>query len=117
MPIFFIPVLMCIGSLAIAVAFVAPYVRDIGDFIQVCMNVLYWLTPVVYQASILPEWVQRAERFNPFYILMHPIHMVAYEHTLPGIDDIARLFVLTVLCIFVGFSIFRICRRNYVYYL
>lgn len=117
LPIFFIPVLMTIGALCIAIAFLAPYVRDIGDFILVCLNMLFWLTPVVYSFDILPVWAQKIMQWNPFFILIHPIQLIAYAHVMPGLGDIFRLCGLTVVAIGVGFGIFNICRRNYVYYL
>jgi lipopolysaccharide transport system permease protein len=117
LPLFFIPVLMTMGALAIAIAFIAPYVRDIGDLILVCMNMMMWMTPVVYQINILPLWAQHLMRFNPFYIMLHPIQMVAYEHVMPGMHDVLPLLMLTFVAICVGFGIFRACRRNYVYYL
>jgi lipopolysaccharide transport system permease protein len=108
---------MILGALSIAIAFVAPYVRDIGDFVLVCLNMLFWLTPVVYSIDILPLWAQRLMHWNPFYIMIHPIQMVAYEHKLPTTHEILPLLALTLVAILAGFSIFRVCRRNYVYYL
>jgi lipopolysaccharide transport system permease protein len=78
---------------------------------------LFWVTPVVYSIDILPLWAQQLMYWNPFYIMIHPIQMVAYEHKLPTTHEILPLLALTVVSILVGFSIFRICRRNYVYYL
>jgi ABC-type polysaccharide/polyol phosphate export permease len=116
-PLFFIPVLMIIGALSIAIAFLAPYVRDIGDLILVSLNMTFWLTPIVYSIDILPPWAQHLMHWNPFYIMMHPIQVIVYNRQVPGWTEIAPLMALTLVAITVGFSIFRICRRNYVYYL
>ncbi len=116
-PLYFIPILIIVGSVAIAVAFIAPYIRDIGDLANVSMTMLFWLTPVVYQISMLPPRAQVLMRFNPFFIMIHPIQMLAYEHTLPGMSEMKYLFALTVIAISFGFGIYRVCRRNYVYYL
>jgi ABC-type polysaccharide/polyol phosphate export permease len=117
LPVLFIPVLMTIGAFSIAIAFMAPYVRDIGDLILVCLNMLFWLTPVIYSIESLPVRAQQVMQWNPFYIMIHPIQMVAYEHELPGAHEILPLAALTLVAILAGFSIFRVCRKNYVYYL
>lgn len=117
LPFAFLPVLMIMGAMAIAIAFIAPYIRDIGEFILVSMNILFWLTPVVYPVTVLPEQAQQWMRFNPFYIMLRPIQLLAYDHTLPSLDDITHLGILTGLSVLFGFEIFRFCRRNYVYYL
>jgi len=116
-PLFFIPILMTIGALSIAIAFIAPYVRDIGEFVHVSMNMLFWLTPVLYLSDILPAWAQHVVQWNPFFIMLHPIQMLAYANVMPGAADIMKLFALTLVSITIGFSVYRICRRNYVYYL
>ena len=116
-PLFFIPVLMTIGALAIAIAFIAPYLRDIGDLILVCMNMLFWLTPVVYSVDNLPPFAQSLMHFNPFYILIHPIHELAYYGNLPQSGDVLRLLLLTAISIAIGLGVYKACRRNYVYYL
>jgi lipopolysaccharide transport system permease protein len=117
LPLYFIPVLMIIGAGAIAIAFMAPYVRDIGEVITIAMNMLFWMTPIVYSVSVLPERIQMLMQFNPFFIMMHPIQVLAYAHEIPSMGDTLRLLALTAIAIIIGFSIFRVCRRNYVYYL
>lgn len=116
-PVYFIPLLMIIGSVAIAIAFVAPYVRDIGELAGLSMTILFWMTPILYQVQALPEKIQAYMQFNPFFIMIHPIQMLAYGNEIPGMKENLSLLILAVIAIFLGFSIFRICRRNYVYYL
>jgi len=116
-PIFFIPVLIIIGSIAISIAFIAPYIRDIGDLTSVLMTVMFWLTPVIYQSSILPQNAKASMQFNPFYIMIHPLQMIAYENIIPDSSAILNLFILVTIAVSIGFSVFKFCRRNYVYYL
>lgn len=116
-PLYFIPVLMIIGSAAIAIAFIAPYIRDVGELASMSMMVLFWMTPIVYQVSMLPPQARFLMDFNPFYIMIAPMQMLVYGHTLPGMDATIRLLALAVISVLTGFAVFRICRRNYVYYL
>lgn len=116
-PLYFIPIVLIICSLAVAIAFIAPYIRDIGDLATIGMNMMFWLTPMVYQITILPPNAQTYMRFNPFFIMAHPIQMLAYDNALPSASDVRHLVTLTFVSVLVCFSIYRICRRNYVYYL
>jgi ABC-type polysaccharide/polyol phosphate export permease len=117
MPLYFIPVLVTVGAVCIAIGFLAPYVRDIGDLTVMSMNMLFWLTPVAYPLEAMPGVLQSWIRWNPFYIMIHPVQILAYAHTLPGMQDMLPLLGLMCVSIAVGFSIYRLCRRNYVYYL
>jgi lipopolysaccharide transport system permease protein len=115
--IYVVPILMTLGALAIAISFIAPYLRDIGDLMTIAMAVLFWLTPVVYPLSALPEHAQQWMQWNPFFILMRPMQMLIYENVVPGTRETFHLLALTITAILVGLAIFRACRRNYVYYL
>jgi lipopolysaccharide transport system permease protein len=117
LPLYCIPLVMTLGALSIAIAFIAPYLRDIGDLIGVMMTVLFWLTPVVYPLTALTPRAQALMQWNPLYIMVHPVQMIAFDYVLPGPADMLPLLALTLLSIGFGFFIYRLCRRNYVYYL
>ena len=116
-PIYFIPVFITLTAIAIGISYASPYVRDIGDVITVIMNMMVWFSAVIYPLSTVPAWVQSIMIWNPFYILMEPLIALAYHHQLPDMFTMVRLFGVMSLALVFGYSIFRICRRNYVYYL
>ncbi len=116
-PLYFIPVMLTVMALSIAIAFIAPYIRDVADLLTVITNFMFWLTPVVYPMSILPPKVQAMMQYNPFYILMRPIQKLEYEGVLPSLMDHLALGGVMFGSIAVSYVIYRICRRNYVYYL
>lgn len=116
-PLYLIPVLIILMAGAIAVAFLAPFVRDIGEAVYMAMTVFVWFTPVLYPIKALPERFQEWMQWNPFYIMMHPIQALAVEHTLPDPMATIRLFGLMLISIGLGYGIYKACRRNYVYYL
>ncbi len=117
MPVFFLPALVIMLSACVAIAFIAPYIRDIGELVVMGMTIAFWLTPVIYTPAALPPEALNIMMWNPFYIMIHPLQTLAYEHAVPDMASIARLLGLMCIAIVAGFSIFRICRRNYVYYL
>lgn len=117
LPLYLLPLLAIIMAASIALAFVAPYIRDMGELVTMGLNALFWLTPILYPLSVLPEYAQRIMLFNPLYIMIAPVQDLAFRHQLPSADMTLRLLVLTVLAVVVSYFIYRKCRRNYVYYL
>jgi lipopolysaccharide transport system permease protein len=53
------------------------FIRDIGQIVPVMMQFLYWFTPIVYMANIIPEQYRHWLVFNP----MIPI-IVGYQNIL-----------------------------------
>ena len=81
------------------------------------MSMLFWFTPIVYPLAHVPAGLQWLFWLNPFYILIHPVQQLIYSHTLPtALDIVALLAVMGAAIIFSGL-LYRLCRRNYVYYL
>jgi lipopolysaccharide transport system permease protein len=87
------------GGLLLAVLNV--FFRDIGQLTAVGLQLLFWATPVVYPASILPAWSHPLMALNPLYALMEASHTL---HLTGKLFDVASLIypaawalVLTVL--------------------
>lgn len=53
------------------------FMRDIGQVVPVILQALFWLTPIVYSISILPQHYQPWFEFNPLYPLI-----VSYQNVL-----------------------------------
>lgn len=116
-PLYLLPVLVIVMALSVGIAFVAPYLRDVGEMILMSMNILFWLTPVLYPITAVPERFRDLMGWNPFYIMIHPVQTLAFTHSLPTAADTLRLLALMLLAIAAGYAVYRQCRRNYVYYL
>jgi homopolymeric O-antigen transport system permease protein len=72
-PLYLVPIVISVLSIAIAIAFVAPFVRDIGELIVSLLTVAFWLTPIVYSISALPDRAQGYLFWNPFFIMLRPM--------------------------------------------
>lgn len=117
LPLLLLPVVISVMAFSIGVAYLAPYVRDVGYMMNMLVTLMFWFTPVVYPLHIIPEQYHWLFWLNPFYILMHPIQQLVCEHLLPSAVDTFALVVVTVAIVAGSFFLYRACRRNYVYYL
>ena len=53
------------------------FVRDIGQATGIILNIWFWLTPIVYPQTIIPESYRALLYFNPFFPIVD-----AYQRTL-----------------------------------
>ena len=72
MALIWLPVLMIINialalGLGLALGVLNVFMRDIGQIVPVIMQFLYWFTPIVYMASIIPEQYRSWLVYNPMF--------------------------------------------------
>ena len=64
-----IPLLIILASFAIGIGrsfgVLNVFFRDFGQFFSIFLQLWFWLTPIVYLKSILPDWVQTWITYNP----------------------------------------------------
>jgi lipopolysaccharide transport system permease protein len=56
-PVLALQVALSVG-LGITLGVLNVFFRDVGHFFGIAMTFWFWLTPVVYPASILPDWAR-----------------------------------------------------------
>lgn len=70
-----LPVLILINllfsmALGLIIGVLNVFMRDIGQVVPVITQALFWLTPIVYSLSVLPERYQAWFKLNPLYPLI-----------------------------------------------
>jgi lipopolysaccharide transport system permease protein len=71
--------------LALSVALVNVYVRDIENLVGIGLSLLFFVTPMVYPITMVPEAYRRWFELNPLHALMQSWRSVLLDHTLdPG---------------------------------
>lgn len=83
------------------------FMRDIGQIVPVILQAMFWLTPVVYSLSILPENLQRLFRLNPIYPLVTSYQNVLLFDRPPLWNSLLVLFLASAVVAAVALVVFR----------
>jgi lipopolysaccharide transport system permease protein len=116
-PLYLIPIFIILASVAIALSFAAPYLKDLSEIMNVLISISFWLTPIVYPITLIPERLRYLFELNPFYIIIKPIVMIVHQHQIPSFKDTLLLIILAILSSLISYIIYRKCRKNFVFYL
>jgi len=107
-PLLLIQIAFSIG-LGITLGVLNVFFRDIGQFFGVVLQFWFWLTPIVYSSSILPEGMASAMAYNPMAGLISGYHAIFLKAQWP---DWSSLWFVTILSIIIcGFGL-RLFRKN-----
>jgi len=117
--ILFLPLLIIIQYLiTLALTFVLSaitvFVRDVDHFVSVALTLGFYATPIVYQASMLPEKFQWVLKLNPMAQLVEAYRAILYYHQMPNLVSITIWGGLSVILIILGYIIFKHLEKSFV---
>lgn len=116
-PILALPLVISILSLATALSFLTPYIRDIPQILNLFFNVFYWTLPIMYPYSMVPESKRIFFELNPIFLLIRPVQHLITEGNLPSLMLFGKSIIVSIISVIVSYYIHRRCSKNVVYYL
>lgn len=90
------------------------FVRDIDHFVSVFLTLGFYATPIVYQASMLPEKFQWVLKVNPMAQLVEAYRSILYYHQIPDLLMLGIWGILSIILIIVGYIIFKKLEKSFV---
>jgi lipopolysaccharide transport system permease protein len=93
-------------GLSYIIATVNVIFRDTEHIVNVLVRLLFFLTPIFYEASSVPERYQTLYRLNPMVILIEAYRALLIHGTSPEWLSLLALGVLAIVLLGVGHRIF-----------
>lgn len=106
LPLLAILVAFAIG-LGVILGVLNVFFRDVGQLFSVVLQFWFWLTPIVYPQSILPEKAQSLLAYNPLAALIAAFQQVMVCGQWPDWWSLWPVSVLAILFCVVGLRLFR----------
>lgn len=105
-PVLAIQTLFSLG-LGVTLGVLNVFFRDVGQFFTVVLQFWFWLTPVVYPASILPQKMQTVLQYNPMTILITSYQQILVNGVWPNWHSLWPVALVAVLLCAWGLKLFR----------
>jgi lipopolysaccharide transport system permease protein len=105
-PLLLIQTAFAIG-LGITLGVLNVFFRDIGQLFGVVLQFWFWLTPIVYPATTLPESVRKLIALNPMAALMAGYQTILVHGHWPQWKSLWLVTLLAVLFSGIGYRLFR----------
>lgn len=94
-------------GLGLVLGVINVFVRDIGQGVPIVLQMWFWLTPIVYPITIIPEGQRGWFDFNPIYPIVHAYQeVILYGRAPEGAGLVVMAGVALALLLF-GFFVFR----------
>ncbi|MCS0658403.1 ABC transporter permease [Massilia terrae] len=106
LPVLAVQVLLALG-IGMVAGVLNVFFRDVGQFMTIAMQFWFWLTPIVYPASILPEGVRPLLAWNPMAAVIQSYQAILVEGRMPAWHTLLPAAVLALLLCVFGLRLFR----------
>jgi lipopolysaccharide transport system permease protein len=107
LPVILILEFVLIVGVSLILAPLNVYYRDIGQIWDIALQAGFFLTPILYDASLIPRRYLVAYSLNPMTRVIGSIREILYYGTLPTIADFATILTSELLLLVVGYLVFR----------
>ncbi|GIK40771.1 MAG: transport permease protein [Chloroflexota bacterium] len=113
LPLMYLPLaLLCLG-LGWFLASLGVFVRDIGQFIGVAVQVLFFMTPIFYPISAIPEHLRFILYLNPLTFIVNHFRRVILWGQLPDWGEFAVITILTGVVCMLGYIWFMKSKKTF----
>lgn len=101
------------AGLAMLFSSLSVYLRDITHILNICFQVLFYLSTILYPLSAVPEKLRTFIFLNPVTSLVESYHNVILYNKHPEIEHIAYLLIIITASVFGGVYTFRKLKRGF----
>jgi len=92
------------------------YYRDVAHILQILLQVLFYVTPIIYRADMMPEKYRLLLKLNPMNYLINGFRLGVYDGMLPTWQSVFASFFCAFAMLYFGFSLFRKHQNEFVFY-
>ena len=116
--VLFLPIVMLVNYLfttgfCLALSALYVFFRDLEHIVGIVTMAWFYLTPVVYNLKIFPEYAQRLLLLNPMTQFVNAYRNVLMYGKLPSFTGFSCLTFLSVVVFFLGALIFSKLQRTF----
>jgi len=102
-------------GIGLIVAALAVFFADILDIYEVLLNAYFYLTPIIYPVSILPEPLAKVEQLNPLFHFIDAFRGALLDGQLLAIDRLLIATLAAVVVMVAGWSLFTRLSDQFAY--
>ena len=110
-----IVVLQYILQLGLAFIFsaITVYIRDVEYLITIFMQLMFYLCPIVYNPTSIPEKYLVYFKLNPMFHIISFYRQILYEQKFPNFIAIGNVAIMCFVILFIGYFVFDKIKKGF----
>ncbi|MBX7143040.1 MAG: ABC transporter permease [Oligoflexia bacterium] len=116
-PIVLIPLFLTVVGISLILATSNVFFDDTLHLAEVGLNMLYFMSPVLFHRELLPGWITQYLVLNPLFCQIEFVRNIFYDGVLPDPQVFAINLCGAAFVLFLGLFIFRKSEDKFLYFL
>lgn len=92
---------------------ITVYIRDIEYLMNLLTMLLFYMTPIVYSADMIPSKFLPIFNLNPMFHIVSYYREILYYQRIPSFASLLLVFLVAVLFLIFGYLIFKKCEKRF----
>lgn len=100
-------------GIVFALSAINIYIKDTEYIVTFLINMLFYATPILYEASLFPEKIRWILYLNPMTQVIDAYRNIFLYHQVPSLTGVLYLIIISLVLLFVGLLIFRKLEKGF----
>ncbi len=113
LPLIFGLEIVFVCGLALVTAALDVYFRDMRYIVESINTLMFWLVPIIYSFSMIPQEYRSIYQYNPVAAVVLATRAIMLEDHMPPTALLLKLVLVSVGLLVTGLLVFRRLKRNF----
>jgi lipopolysaccharide transport system permease protein len=113
LPLILLPLILFTLGLSWFIASLGVYIRDVVHFIGLALQALFFMTPIFYPITMVPEQYQTILRLNPMTTIIQETRKVILYNKWPDWQLLGIVFIVSLVIFQLGYAWFMTTKRGF----
>lgn len=100
-------VILLAAGIGLSLGVINVFIRDTEQIVPIFLQVLFWFTPIVYPAGVIPEKYLSWLGLSPVFQLVTAYHEAIVYHRFPPLSGMVAPFILALIACAFSLFLFR----------
>ena len=100
-------------GLVFALSAINIYIKDVEYIVQFILNMMFYVTPILYNVELFPEKLRQLLYLNPFTEIVTAYRDIFMYHQIPSLMPMLYVIGITAVIYFIGLFIFRKLEKGF----